>query len=191
MTDAEYMRRVTAMERKLYRIAHSILWNDPDCADAIQEAVIKGWQKRASLQEERQRDLESLKVSAQSGRGAAGTGFSAPKALFPLDRLWAQGVPAEPGGGAPPHLQAVQTWTWRGSSPPNCPGRAKSGFSKDRGVCHTVSRATSHLPLRGRVQWGALCRNGYSLKEMQPSFPHTFEEVTFPQHIHPVSHPCW
>lgn len=145
----------------------------------------------ASLQEERQRDLESLKVSAQSGRGAAGTGFSAPKALFPLDRLWAQGVPAEPGGGAPPHLQAVQTWTWRGSSPPNCPGRAKSGFSKDRGVCHTVSRATSHLPLRGRVQWGALCRNGYSLKEMQPSFPHTFEEVTFPQHIHPVSHPCW
>lgn len=53
MTDAEYMRRVTAMERKLYRIAHSILWNDPDCADAIQEAVIKGWQKRASLQEER------------------------------------------------------------------------------------------------------------------------------------------
>lgn len=43
----------------------------------------------ASLQEERQRDLESLKVSARSGRGAAGTGFSAPKALFPLDRLWA------------------------------------------------------------------------------------------------------
>ena len=42
----------------------------------------------ASLQEERQRDLESLKVSARSGQGAAGTGFSAPKALFPLNCLW-------------------------------------------------------------------------------------------------------
>ena len=53
MTDAEYMQRVTALERRLYRISHSILWNDPDCADAIQEAVIKGWMKRASLSDER------------------------------------------------------------------------------------------------------------------------------------------
>ena len=51
MNDDEYMRRILAMERKLYRIAHSILWNDVDCADAIQEAVLKGWLKKSSLRE--------------------------------------------------------------------------------------------------------------------------------------------
>lgn len=49
MTDVDYMARVQAMERKLYRVAHALLWNDADCADAIQEAVVKGWLKRDSL----------------------------------------------------------------------------------------------------------------------------------------------
>ncbi len=40
------------MERKLYRIARAVLWNDADCADAIQEAVFKGWMKRGFLKEE-------------------------------------------------------------------------------------------------------------------------------------------
>ena len=52
MNDAEYMDRVTGMERKLYRISHAILWNDQDCCDAVQEAVVKGWLKRGSLREE-------------------------------------------------------------------------------------------------------------------------------------------
>ena len=52
MSDQEYMSRVQAMERKLYRIARAVLWNDADCADAIQEAVFKGWMKRGSLKEE-------------------------------------------------------------------------------------------------------------------------------------------
>lgn len=51
MTDDEYMSRVLGMERKLYRIAHSVLWNDADCADAIQEAITKGWMKKATLRE--------------------------------------------------------------------------------------------------------------------------------------------
>ena len=45
--------RVRAMERKLYRIAHAILWSDADCADAIQEAVFKGWVKKGGLRDER------------------------------------------------------------------------------------------------------------------------------------------
>ena len=52
MNDQEYMARVQGMERKLYRIARAVLWNDADCADAIQEAVFKGWMKRGSLKEE-------------------------------------------------------------------------------------------------------------------------------------------
>ena len=53
MSDQEFTMRVRSMERKLYRIAHAILWSDADCADAIQEAVFKGWMKRGSLREER------------------------------------------------------------------------------------------------------------------------------------------
>ena len=52
MSDQEYMARVQGMERKLYRIARAVLWNDADCADAIQEAVFKGWMKRGSLKDE-------------------------------------------------------------------------------------------------------------------------------------------
>ena len=55
----------------------------------------------ASLQEERQRDLESLKVSKQSGRGGAGTGFLAPNVLFPLDCLWASRAPSRARWGGP------------------------------------------------------------------------------------------
>lgn len=63
----------------------------------------------ASLQEERQRDLESLKVSKQSGWGGAGTGFLAPNVLFPFDCLWASGGPSRAQWGAP-------------HSPPGCEG---------------------------------------------------------------------
>ena len=51
MNDQEFTVRARSMERKLYRIAHAILWNDADCADAIQEAVFKGWMKKGSLRQ--------------------------------------------------------------------------------------------------------------------------------------------
>ena len=53
MSDQEFTLRVRALERKLYRIAHAILWNDADCADAIQETVFRGWMKKASLKDEK------------------------------------------------------------------------------------------------------------------------------------------
>ena len=53
MNDQAYITRVRAMERKLYRIAHAILFSDADCADAIQEVVFKGWMKKGSLREDR------------------------------------------------------------------------------------------------------------------------------------------
>lgn len=47
------MAHVQAMERRLYRISHAILWCDADCADAVQEAVFRGWMARGSLREEK------------------------------------------------------------------------------------------------------------------------------------------
>ena len=51
MNDQEYMARVRAMEGRLYRVAQAILWRDADCADAIQEAVFKGWLGKGRLEE--------------------------------------------------------------------------------------------------------------------------------------------
>ena len=45
------MRRALACERRLYRIALSMLKSDADAADAIQEAVFKGWLHRAALRD--------------------------------------------------------------------------------------------------------------------------------------------
>lgn len=49
MNDNEYMRRVRAIEGRLYRVAQAILWREADCLDAIQEAVFRGWLKKDRL----------------------------------------------------------------------------------------------------------------------------------------------
>lgn len=51
MNDRDYMARVRAMEGRLYRIAQAMLWRDADCADAIQEAVFRGWMKKGQINE--------------------------------------------------------------------------------------------------------------------------------------------
>ncbi len=51
MNDNEYMRRVHAMEGRLYRIAQAMLWREADSLDAVQEAVFRGWLKKDSLQD--------------------------------------------------------------------------------------------------------------------------------------------
>lgn len=49
MNDNEYMRRVRAIEGRLYRIAQAMLWREADSVDAVQEAVFRGWLKKDSL----------------------------------------------------------------------------------------------------------------------------------------------
>lgn len=44
--EAEFMREVTACERSLYRISRTLLQSPADCADAVQEALLKAWQHR-------------------------------------------------------------------------------------------------------------------------------------------------
>ncbi|MBQ8506040.1 MAG: RNA polymerase sigma factor [Clostridia bacterium] len=51
MSDNEYVRRVRAMEGRLFRIAQGMLWRYADSADAVQEAVFRGWLKKGGLRE--------------------------------------------------------------------------------------------------------------------------------------------
>jgi RNA polymerase sigma-70 factor (ECF subfamily) len=52
MDKAAFAARAMACERKLYRVARTLLRADADCEDAVQEALIRAWQSRDSLREE-------------------------------------------------------------------------------------------------------------------------------------------
>lgn len=56
MTEREYQNRILEYMPSLYRIARTVLMNDHDCADAVQEAVFQGWLKRGQL-----RDMERFR----------------------------------------------------------------------------------------------------------------------------------
>jgi len=51
MNEREYQAMVAEHAPALYRVARSILRNEQDCADAVQEAVFQGWCKRGQLRD--------------------------------------------------------------------------------------------------------------------------------------------
>ncbi len=53
MDKAFYVSQIEEHSGLLYRVALSILSNDEDCKDALQEAAQKAWEKRHTLREER------------------------------------------------------------------------------------------------------------------------------------------
>lgn len=57
MDEKEYQQRVTQCVPMLYHVARSILFDEHDCADAVQEAVFQGWVKRGQL-----RDADKFKT---------------------------------------------------------------------------------------------------------------------------------
>ena len=46
-----FVSQIDACSGMMYRVAWTILRNDADCADALQETVLKAWEKRNSLRE--------------------------------------------------------------------------------------------------------------------------------------------
>lgn len=58
----DFTGRVRAAEQKLFRIAYSVLRNEADCADAVQEALLKAWQKRGTLRDERLFDTWLVRI---------------------------------------------------------------------------------------------------------------------------------
>ena len=52
MGEEEFLAAAMGMRSKLYHVAISILWNEQDAADAVQEAMLKGWLRRGSLRDE-------------------------------------------------------------------------------------------------------------------------------------------
>lgn len=52
MTKEEYIQEITAHKAMMYRIAFTILQNDSDVQDALQEAALKAWVKQHTLRNE-------------------------------------------------------------------------------------------------------------------------------------------
>ena len=52
LTKEDFCRQVLDAEPSLYRVSRSILHNDEDCADAIQEGILKAWRNLHTLKNE-------------------------------------------------------------------------------------------------------------------------------------------
>lgn len=53
MDKQTFAAQTAQMERSLYRVARGYLTNGTDCADAVQEALLKAWEHRSALREPR------------------------------------------------------------------------------------------------------------------------------------------
>ena len=51
MDKADFTCRVLNAESSLYRVAKTILINDADCEDAVQETILRAWERRDSLRQ--------------------------------------------------------------------------------------------------------------------------------------------
>lgn len=97
MSDQDFIFRTRAMERKLYRIAHAILWSDADCADAIQEAVFKAWMKKGALREEKYFETWLIRILINECRSLIRRQKTAPLPLNEAVLLSVQSEPNEDG----------------------------------------------------------------------------------------------
>ena len=52
MTRTDFAARVLACERRLYRVARTLLRSDADCEDAVQEALLRAWARLDTLRSE-------------------------------------------------------------------------------------------------------------------------------------------
>ena len=53
MLQADFTTRVRACERRLYRVARTMLPRECDCEDAVQEALLRAWDRLDTLREEK------------------------------------------------------------------------------------------------------------------------------------------
>ena len=75
MDAATFSREATACQRLLYHICWAMMHNEADCADAVQEALLRAWQRRESL-----RDPSAFRPLAVPDHGQRVQGHAAPAA---------------------------------------------------------------------------------------------------------------
>ena len=91
MDKGAFAARVAACERKLYRVARTMLRGDADCEDAVQEALLRAWRSRDSLREEGYFDTWLIRILINECRNIQRR--SPP--IVPLDRAADAAKPEE------------------------------------------------------------------------------------------------
>ncbi len=94
MDKDSFARAVEAAGDMLYRVAFSILRNNDDCKDALQEAALKAWIKRGSLRDEARFQTWLTRILINECRNIQ----RRRKRLVPLEELPEQSAPPpDPG----------------------------------------------------------------------------------------------
>ena len=62
MSEDGFLEAAMRMRDKLYHVAIAILWNEQDAADAVQDAMLKGWKHRGSLRDEAQFEVWFMRI---------------------------------------------------------------------------------------------------------------------------------
>ena len=62
MLQADFIQRVRACERRLYRVARTMLPQECDCEDAVQEALLRAWDRRDTLRQEAYFDTWLIRI---------------------------------------------------------------------------------------------------------------------------------
>lgn len=62
MTEQQFTQSVACARDKLFRIAWTILHNEQDCSDALQEALLRAWQNLGKLRQEQYFDTWLVRI---------------------------------------------------------------------------------------------------------------------------------
>ena len=62
MLQADFIQRVRACERRLYRVARTMLPQECDCEDAVQEALLRARDRRETLRQEAYFDTWLIRI---------------------------------------------------------------------------------------------------------------------------------
>ncbi len=81
MDEREYQSRILECAPSLYHVARSILNNEQDCADAVQEAVFQGWVKRRQLREPDRFKTWIIRITVNECRNLQRRSFKQKKAV--------------------------------------------------------------------------------------------------------------
>ena len=93
MDKQTFSEAVQRMERSLYRVAMSYTGNVPDAADAVQEALLRAWNRRDTLRDERYMQTWLIRILLNVCNGIHRKRRRAERAALPPPQ-------AAPAGGA-------------------------------------------------------------------------------------------
>lgn len=86
MTEQQFLEAAMRMRSKLYHVAMALLWNEQDAADAIQEAMLKGWKHRGGLRDERLFEAWFMRIAVNQCRDFQRRQIRRRKAIEALNR---------------------------------------------------------------------------------------------------------